>query len=108
MTAPITLSPERAREMQAQRTVRRGGSRRNRREDEACIRSILDWFIPIDDVLAPLKEKVIAGDLPAIKLWLAYRWGEPRQTVEMELNGAAREVIALTDGELTLVVLGKN
>lgn len=38
----------------------------------------------IDEVLEHLKERVLQGDIRAIKLWLEYRYGRPNTTVAME------------------------
>ena len=44
----------------------------------------LDSVMHIDEVLEHLKERVLQGDIRAIKLWLEYRYGRPNTTVAME------------------------
>ena len=44
----------------------------------------LDNVMHIDEVLEHLKERVLQGDIRAIKLWLEYRYGRPNTTVAME------------------------
>ena len=44
----------------------------------------LDSVMHIDEVLDHLKERVLQGEIRAIKLWLECRYGRPNTTVAME------------------------
>ena len=100
----MALTSERAREIQALRTVHRGG-RRSRQE--TAIRQALDAGLPTAEVIEALRQAVLDGKQWAIALWLAYRWGrpgaagdegpgdlpaqDPRELTDEELAAIARE-----------------
>lgn len=68
----------------------RGGKRENAgrkpKADELTIIEKMDKAKAPDEVWQILANKVSEGDLSAVKLWLAYRFGQPQQKVEQSLN----------------------
>ena len=63
------------------------GGGRKRREDEDEIKRALDAALPLPDVLAKFVRAVQRGESWAIALWLAYRWGKPKESVDVTTNG---------------------
>lgn len=60
----------------------REGAGRKPKADEIKIAEQMDAIMMPDHVWASLSEKVIEGDVQAIKTWLGYRFGMPKQTIE--------------------------
>lgn len=61
---------------------KREGAGRKPKADEIKIAEQMDAIMMPDHVWAALSVKVIDGDVQAIKTWLGYRFGMPKQTVE--------------------------
>jgi len=76
----------------------RGG--RKPRAEEREIIAALEGACPLADVLGMFHDAIMCGQDWAIKLYLAYRWGSPRQQVENSITGA-------DGGDLVIVVSAK-
>lgn len=61
---------------------RREGAGRKPKVEMMKLLERMDAILADDEALKILAEKVKEGSLPAIKLWLAYRYGKPREYVE--------------------------
>lgn len=61
---------------------KREGAGRKPKADEIKIAEQMDAIMMPDHAWAALSMKVIDGDVQAIKTWLGYRFGMPKQTVE--------------------------
>lgn len=61
---------------------KREGAGRKPKADEIKIAEQMDAIMMPDHVWYALSIKVIDGDVQAIKTWLGYRFGMPKQTVE--------------------------
>jgi len=98
----MSLTPKRAREIQAMRVVRRGG-RPSRQQ--AAIRAALEAGMPTAEVIAALRDSVLDGKNWAITLWLAYAWGRPAPGDGDDPDElAAIDPATLSDGELAAIV----
>ena len=98
----MSLTSERAREIQAMRHVRRGG-RPGRRQ--AAIRAALEAGMPTAEVIAALRDAVRDGSNWAITLWLAYAWGRPVPGSDDDRDEtAAVDPATLSDAELAALV----
>lgn len=60
----------------------REGAGRKPKADEILIAEQMDAIMMPDHAWSALSMKVIDGDVQAIKTWLGYRFGMPKQTVE--------------------------
>lgn len=65
---------------------RRDNSGRKPKADKEKLITVMDLLCDPDIVLTKLYERVLEGDIQAIKLWLAYRYGMPKQTIETEIE----------------------
>ena len=64
---------------------KREGAGRKPKADEI---ELIERLKPFDDVaLNLLKELLHSGDAAALKLFMAYRFGQPRQTVDANITG---------------------
>lgn len=61
---------------------KREGSGRKSKIDEISLIESMDAILVPDYVWVSLSEKVTSGDTNAIKLWLQYRYGMPKQIIE--------------------------
>ncbi len=64
----------------------REGAGRKPKADEIKLIEQLDNILVPDSVWQALAELVSDKDLQAIKLWLQYRFGMPKQTVDNNVN----------------------
>ena len=68
----------------------RGGARegagRKSKDEELKIIERLDNIIESDDVIKSLKVLIKDGNFNAIKLYLEYRYGKPKETIETTHN----------------------
>lgn len=62
----------------------RKGAGRKPKADEEKLKELMDGISTPKKVWNKLLEKVKDGDTNAIKLWLAYRYGQPKQTIESD------------------------
>jgi len=60
----------------------REGAGRKPKADEILIAEQMDAIMMPDHVWSALSMRVIDGDVQAIKTWLGYRFGMPKQTIE--------------------------
>lgn len=60
----------------------RDGAGRKPKAEEIKIAEQMDAIMMPDHVWSALSIKVIDGDVQAIKTWLGYRFGMPKQTIE--------------------------
>ncbi len=100
----MSLTSERAREMQAMRTVRRGGRRSKR---EMVIRAALEAGLPTCEVIEALRQAVLDGKHWAITLWLAYCWGRPGDAAQEGDDEAWADPAELSDEELAVIARGE-
>jgi len=61
---------------------KREGAGRKPKAEKMKLLERMDAILEDDEALKLLAEKVREGSLPAIKLWLAYRYGRPKDYVE--------------------------
>jgi hypothetical protein len=47
----------------------------------------MDSILPINEALQKLKELIDSGDFQALKLWFAYRIGQPQQYIDHTTKG---------------------
>jgi len=70
---------------------KRGGKRENAgrkpKADEIKMIERMDAIMAPDSAWQALSDKVKEGDTNAIKAWLAYRYGQPKQTVDHTTKG---------------------
>lgn len=60
----------------------RSGAGRKPKADEIKIAEQMDAILTPDSVWSALANKVEENDVQAIKTWLGYRFGMPKQTIE--------------------------
>lgn len=60
----------------------RNGAGRKSKADEIKIAEQMDAILHPDSVWSALANKVEENDVQAIKTWLGYRFGMPKQTIE--------------------------
>ena len=69
----------------------RGGARqgagRKPKADEITLIENMDAVLVPESVWQALADKVIEGDVTAIKTWLSYRFGQPKQSVDLTTLG---------------------
>ena len=69
---------------------KRGGARegagRKSKDEELKIIERLDNIIDSDEVIESLKALIKEGNFNAIKLYLEYRYGKPKETIETTHN----------------------
>jgi len=63
--------------------------------DEIAIIEKMDAVMVPDKAWQALAEKVKENDIPAVKLWLAYRYGNPKDT--LNLNSSEGISLSLKD-----------
>jgi hypothetical protein len=66
---------------------KRKGAGRKTKADEQKLIERLDSIIEQDDVIEKLKEMVKDGNFQAVKLYLEYRYGKPKESVDVTTNG---------------------
>ena len=64
----------------------REGAGRKPKADEIKLIDTMDAICVPDAIWAKLAEKAASGDTNAIKTWLSYRYGMPKQTVDTNTN----------------------
>ena len=83
----------------------RGGSRqgagRKTKQQEHKLIERLDAIIDKDEALSKLGELVTKGDMRAVQLYLSYRYGKPKESVDINssegLNINFRDLIKFVD-----------
>lgn len=60
----------------------RQGAGRKSKADEIKIAEQMDAIMVPDEVWSALSIKIMDGDVQAIKTWLSYRFGMPKQIIE--------------------------
>ena len=65
----------------------RKGAGRPRKIDEELLHQMMDKALAQQEVWEHLAEKVRDGDTAAIKLWQAYRLGNPTKNIDLTSNG---------------------
>lgn len=69
----------------------RGGARqgagRKPKADEITLIENMDAVLVPQNVWEALADKVVDGDVTAIKTWLSYRFGQPKQSVDVTTLG---------------------
>lgn len=65
----------------------RGGARqgagRKAKADEIALIEKMDAILAPDEVWDAVAAKVLKGDTNAQKLWLSYRYGQPKQSIDL-------------------------
>ena len=66
-----------------------GGKRSNAgRKPKADELELIERLRPLDDIaFQKLSELIQKGDIQALKLFMSYRYGQPRQTIDANLTG---------------------
>ena len=62
--------------------IRQGSGRKSKAHEQKLIEK-LDNVIEEDEVLGTLKQLIIDGDLRAIQLYFNYRYGKPKNSVDL-------------------------
>ena len=70
---------------------KREGAGRPPKADEAKLIERLDNIIDSDNVIKELHKLVSVGDFRAIQLYFQYRWGKPKESVDVTTNGDSLE-----------------
>lgn len=66
----------------------RKGAGRPKKTDESKLIEKLDKVIDQEKVIGILADKISAGDQRALTLYFQYRYGQPKQMVDMEVSGS--------------------
>jgi hypothetical protein len=70
--------------------IKRGGARegagRKPKIDEITLIESMDAIAVPESVWRSLYDKVLENDVQAIKTWLSYRYGMPKQTIDNNTN----------------------
>jgi hypothetical protein len=82
-----------------------GGKRENAgrkpRADEIKIIEQMDAIAAPEEAWLALWAKVKEGDTQAVKTWLAYRFGQPKQTMDVTSQGEKIEPFIFTNAKRT-------
>lgn len=65
----------------------RKGAGRKPKSYEVDLSLMMDGVLDPEVVLKSLKDAVIDGDVSAIKTWMSYRFGQPKQSVDLTSKG---------------------
>ena len=76
---------------------KRIGAGRKPKSFEDNLISTMDAYLHPDEVCMILAKQVKAGEVQALKLWLAYRFGQPTQTINQN-NTGDQKIIIVRDG----------
>jgi len=71
----------------------KGRAGRKSKAEELGLSQMMDSIMPVKSVLEALKPLVEEGDKEACKIWMAYRIGKPKETVEQ----TTRQSITIED-----------
>ena len=66
--------------------IRQGSGRKSKAHEQKLIEK-LDNVIEEDEVLGTLKQLIINGDLRAVQLYFNYRYGKPKDLVDLNTTG---------------------
>ena len=66
--------------------IRQGSGRKSKAHEQKLVEK-LDNVIEEDEVLGTLKQLIINGDLRAIQLYFNYRYGKPKDSVDLNTTG---------------------
>lgn len=66
---------------------KRQGAGRKPKADELKLIELMDATKAPEEVWKKLAERIEEGDTQAIKLWTAYRYGQPKQSVDHTSGG---------------------
>tara|TARA_R110002050_G_scaffold79534_1_gene170022 strand:- start:340 stop:609 length:270 start_codon:yes stop_codon:yes gene_type:complete len=79
----------------------RQGAGRKPKADEIKLIERLDSLIDKDEALSKLGELVAKGDIRAVQLYLSYRYGKPKESIDLNssegLNINFRDLIKFVD-----------
>lgn len=79
----------------------RQGAGRPAKADELKLIERLDAIIDKDEALSKLGELVAKGDMRAVQLYLSYRYGKPKESIDLNssegLNINFRDLIKFVD-----------
>ena len=64
---------------------RQGSGRKSKAHEQKLIEK-LDNVIEEDEVLETLKQLIVNGDLRAVQLYFYYRYGKPKNSVDLNTN----------------------
>jgi hypothetical protein len=65
----------------------RPGAGRKPKADELNLINTMDSILPIEDVWNKVSHLVMNGDMAAIKIWIEYRLGKPKQSMDITSGG---------------------
>lgn len=74
---------------------RRPNSGRKRKSDEVALIQNMDATLAPIEAWQALAKKVQQGDTQAIKTWLAYRYGQPKQSVDLTSNDESLKTLSV-------------
>ena len=66
--------------------MRLGSGRKSKAHEQKLIEK-LDNVIEEDEVLGTLKQLIVNGDLRAVQLYFNYRYGKPKDSVDLNTSG---------------------
>jgi hypothetical protein len=81
----------------------KGRAGRKPKADELKLIEQMDAVMTTDDVWQKISQLCYNGDIQALKLWVSYRFGQPKQTIDIEnSDGSLRntDYSKLTTAEL--------
>ena len=70
---------------------KREGAGRKTKAQECKLIEQLDNIIDSKEVIQELRKLVNLGDFRAIQLYFQYRWGKPKESVDVTTNGESLE-----------------
>lgn len=65
---------------------RREGAGRKKKADEIAMIERMDAILAPDEAWQALADRVLDGNTNATKVWLAYRYGQPKQSIDLSNN----------------------
>jgi len=79
----------------AKKGENRGQGRKSKADEQRLIEQ-LDNVIDSKEVIEELKKLVKKGDFRAIQLYFQYRWGKPKESVDVTTNGESLQPNQIT------------
>jgi hypothetical protein len=80
-----------------------GGARQNsgrlKKDEVLSLIETMDAITVPENVWRALYQKVLENDVNAIKLWLSYRFGMPKQTIDTNISASNFDISKLYDKE---------
>lgn len=75
----------------------KGRAGRKSKADEIKVIEQMDAALAPSDAWEALANRVTKGDVQAIKVWLAYRFGQPKQDINLNTNDGIISIVMPKD-----------